>query len=65
TASETTITGTTTAGTTITGTTATGTTAAETTIKIIIDKKEIEVKVKSEDVDILLKTISAFSIQNI
>ena len=31
------------------------------TIKIIIDKKEIELKVRAEDIDILLKIISVFS----
>ena len=30
-------------------------------IKIIIDKKEIELKVRAEDIDILLKIISVFS----
>ena len=33
------------------------------TIKIIIDKKEIEVKIKAEDIDILLKIISVFNSQ--
>ena len=33
------------------------------TIKIIIDKKEIEAKIKAWDIDILLKIISIFNIQ--
>ena len=33
------------------------------TIKIIIDKKEIEVKIKDEDIETLLKIISVFNAQ--
>jgi hypothetical protein len=33
------------------------------TLKTIIDKKEIEVKIKDEDIDILLKIISVFNTQ--
>ena len=33
------------------------------TLKIIIDKKEIEVKVKAEDIDLLLRIIPTFNIQ--
>ena len=32
-------------------------------IKIIIDKKEIEVNVRAEDLEILLKIISVFTIK--
>jgi len=33
------------------------------TIKVIIDKKEIEVKIRAWDIDILLKIISIFNTQ--
>ena len=33
------------------------------TIKIIIDKKEIEIKRRAEDIDLLLKIISVFNAQ--
>ena len=33
------------------------------TIKIIIDKKEIEIKVRADDIDLLLKIISVFNVQ--